>query len=29
VKRKLERICARIEKANDLQPGLFEEEDEQ
>ena len=28
VKRRLERICARIEKANDLQPGLFEEEDE-
>ena len=29
VRRRLERICAKIEKANDLQPGLFEEEDEQ
>ena len=28
VRRRLERICAKIEKANDLQPGLFEEEDE-
>ncbi len=28
-RRRLERICARIEKANDLQPGLFEEDDEQ
>lgn len=29
VRRRLERICDRIEKVNDLQPGLFEEEDEQ
>jgi len=29
VRRRLERICAKIEKANDLQPGLFEEDDEQ
>lgn len=29
VRRKLERICLKIEKANDLQPGLFEEDDEQ
>ncbi len=28
VRRRLERICAKIEKANDLQPGLFEDEDE-
>lgn len=28
VRRRLERICARIEKANDPQPGLFGEEDE-
>ena len=28
VRRRLERICARIEKVNDLQPGLFMEEDE-
>ena len=28
VRRRLERICARIEKANDLQPGLFEDDDE-
>jgi predicted nucleic acid-binding Zn-ribbon protein len=27
LRRRLERICARIEKANDGQPGLFEEED--
>lgn len=27
VKRRLERICAKIEKANDLQPGLFEDDD--
>jgi predicted nucleic acid-binding Zn-ribbon protein len=29
VRRRLERICARIDKANDLQPGLFGEDDEQ
>lgn len=29
VRRRLERICARIEKTNDPQPGLFEEEDGQ
>jgi len=29
VRRRLERICAKIEKMNDLQPGLFGEEDEQ
>jgi len=29
VRRRLERICAKIEKVNDLQPGLFEEDDEQ
>lgn len=29
MRRRLERICAKIEKANDLQPGLFEEDDEQ
>ena len=29
VRRRLERICARIETAHDRQPGLFEEEDEQ
>ena len=29
VRRRLERICVKIEKANDQQPGLFEEEDEQ
>ena len=28
VRRRLERICARIEKANDPQPGLFEEDGE-
>lgn len=28
VRRRLERICAKIEKANDLQPGLFGEDDE-
>lgn len=27
VRRRLERICARIEKANDQQPGLFEDDD--
>lgn len=27
MRRRLERICAKIEKANDLQPGLFEDED--
>jgi len=27
VRRRLERICAKIEKANDLQPGLFEDQD--
>ena len=25
VRRRLERVCAKIEKLNDLQPGLFEE----
>ena len=29
VRRRLERICAKIEKINDLQPGLFGEDDEQ
>lgn len=29
VRKRLERICAKIEKMNDLQPGLFEEDDEQ
>ena len=29
LRRRLERICAKIEKVNDLQPGLFGEEDEQ
>jgi hypothetical protein len=29
VRRRLERICLKIEKYNDLQPGLFEEDDEQ
>jgi hypothetical protein len=29
VRRRLERICARIEKANDQQPVLFEEEDDE
>ena len=29
VRRRLERICAKIEKVNDLQPGLFEDDDEQ
>ncbi len=29
VRRKLERVCLKIEKYNDLQPGLFEEDDEQ
>ena len=28
LRRRLERICARIEKDNDRQPALFEEEDE-
>lgn len=27
MRRRLERICAKIEKANDLQPGLFEDDD--
>ncbi|MDO8806664.1 MAG: hypothetical protein Q7R35_19800 [Elusimicrobiota bacterium] len=27
VRRRLERICARIEKDNDLQPALFEDDD--
>ena len=27
MRRRLERLCAKIEKANDLQPGLFEDED--
>lgn len=27
LRRRLERLCARIEKVNDAQPGLFEEED--
>lgn len=27
VRRRLERICAKIEKANDLQPALFEDDD--
>ena len=26
IKKKLSRICARIEKASELQPGLFEDE---
>ncbi len=29
VRRRLERICAKIEKADCAQPGLFEEDDEQ
>lgn len=29
LRRRLERLCARIEKVNDAQPGLFEEEDGQ
>lgn len=29
LRKRLERICAKIEKMNDLQPGLFEEDDEQ
>ena len=29
VRRKLERICAKIEKMNDKQPGLFEENDDE
>jgi flagellin-like hook-associated protein FlgL len=29
VRRRLERICAKMEKADELQPGLFEEDDEQ
>lgn len=29
VRRRLERVCARIEKSHDLQPNLFEEDDEQ
>ncbi len=28
VRRRLERICDRIEKVNDLQPGLFEDGEE-
>lgn len=28
VRRRLERICAKIEKVNDLQPGLFEGDEE-
>lgn len=28
VRRRLEKICAKIEKVNDAQPGLFEDEDE-
>lgn len=28
VRRRLERICAKIEKANDLQPGLFEDDED-
>jgi len=27
VRRRLERLCAKIEKANDLQPALFEDDD--
>ena len=27
MRRRLERICARIEKTNDLQPGLFGDDD--
>lgn len=29
VRRRLERICVKIEKYNDLQPGLFEEDDDE
>ena len=29
MRRRIERICARIEKINDLQPGLFEEDDDE
>lgn len=29
VRRRLEKICAKIEKVNDQQPGLFGEDDEQ
>lgn len=29
VRRRLERLCAKIEKVNDLQPGLFEGDDGQ
>lgn len=28
VRRRLEKICAKIEKVNDAQPGLFEDNDE-
>ncbi|HCC48789.1 MAG TPA: hypothetical protein DEQ38_11840 [Elusimicrobia bacterium] len=28
VRRRLEKICSRIEKFNDRQPGLFEDDDE-
>lgn len=28
VRRRLEKICAKIEKLNDAQPGLFEDDDE-
>lgn len=28
VRRRLERICAKIEKVNDLQPALFEDDEE-
>lgn len=28
MRRRLERICAKIEKANDMQPGLFEDEED-
>lgn len=28
VRRRLERICAKIEKANDQQPGLFEDDED-
>lgn len=27
VRRRLERLCAKIERANDLQPALFEDDD--
>lgn len=28
MRRRLERICAKIEKANDMQPGLFEDDED-